>query len=74
MGKLELAVLVVKFGGIGFGKEHIGQIQVPDDCLTDDGAGRGANGLPERETGDGDDERYARDGGLSEFDAMRRDP
>jgi len=71
MGKLELAVLVVKFGGIGFGKEHIGQTQVPVDCVK---GGDTENGLLEPETGDDDDVRYALEGVLAVLDAMRRDP
>jgi hypothetical protein len=73
MGKLELAVFVSKFDGIGFEKEHIGQTQVPVGGLEDGDAGRGVNGLLERETGDDDDERYARGGALGVVDATRRD-
>jgi hypothetical protein len=60
--------------GTGFEKEHIGQTHVPVDFLADDDAGRGVNGLLERETGDDDDERYARIGAFGVADAMRRDP
>jgi hypothetical protein len=74
MGKLDVAVLASKLDGTGFEKEHIGQTQVPVDCLKDGEAGRGVNGLVERETGDDDDERYAREGALGVEDAMRRDP
>jgi hypothetical protein len=51
----------------------MGHIHVPADCLTGD-AGTGMDGLLERETGDEDDERYARGGAFEVFDAMRRDP
>jgi hypothetical protein len=74
MGKVEVAVLASKLNGTGFEKEHIGQTHVPVDCLTDGDAGRGVNGLLERETGDDDDERYARDGAFWVLDTMRRDP
>jgi hypothetical protein len=73
IGKAEVAVLTSKFEGTGLEKEHMGQIHVPADCLTGD-AGTGMDGLLERETGDEDDERYARDGAFGVFDAMRRDP
>jgi hypothetical protein len=61
-------------GGTGFEKEHIGQTHVPVDFPADDDAGRGVKGLLERETGDDDDERYARDGAFGLVDAMRREP
>jgi hypothetical protein len=74
MGKLELAVLVLKFDGIGFGKEHIWQTQVPVDCLKGGDAENGMNGLLEPETGDDDDERYALEAVLAVVDATRRNP
>src|SRR3984957_17640827 len=72
-GKAEVAVLTSKFEGTGLEKEHMGQIHVPADCLAGD-AGTGMDGLLEGESGDEDDERYARDGAFGVFGAMRRDP
>ena len=72
-GNAEVAVRASKFDGTGFENEHIKQTHVPDDCLLD-GAGRGVNGLLERETGDEEDNWYGRDRGFSVLDAMRSDP
>jgi hypothetical protein len=74
MGEFEVAVLASKLDGTGFEKEHIGQTHVPVDCLSEYGAGRGVNGLLERETGDDEDERYARGGAFGVVDAIRSDP
>ena len=69
-----MAVLASNAAGSGFEKEHIGQTHVPVDRLTGAGAGRGINGLLERDTGDEDDERYVRDGAFGIVDEIRRDP
>ena len=72
-GNAEVAVRASKFDGTGLENEHIGQTHVPDDDLADD-AGRGANGLLDRETGDEEEEWYCRDRVFGVLDEMRRDP